>query len=209
MLNILLLAFIISLLYISIANRILTFLKIIALQGVILFGVALIELHEIHPVNFAFILLETIVFKTLAVPLFLNYIIKRNNITREAEPYLPNFISLIIITAIIGITFLLSNAIQDTFLNKSYFVVVLSALFTGIYIIVSRNKIITHIIGYLVIDNGVFILSFAIGDEIPMLVNMGILLDLFVSSLVLGVFINKIVDVMKDVDIKNLKNLKD
>jgi len=208
-LNILLIAFIFSLMYISIANRLLTFIKILAFQGMILFGLALIELQDIHPVNLAFILLETIVFKTIAVPIFLNYVIKRNNITREAEPYLPNFISLIIITIIIASTFLLSNAISDHYLKKIYFVVVLSALFSGLYIIVTRRKIITHVIGYLVIDNGVFILSFVIGDDIPMLVNLGILLDIFVSVLLLGIFVNKIVDVLKDVDVNRLRNLKD
>lgn len=209
MLDLLLISFIISLLYASIANRLLTFLKILAFQGIILFGVALIELHEISTVNFVFILLETIIFKTIAVPIFLNYVIKRNNITREAEPYLPNFLSLIINTAIIVVTFLISNAIKDTFLNKMFFVVVLSGLLSGLYIIITRNKIITHIIGYLIIDNAVFILSFAVGDEIPMLVNFGILLDLFVSVLVLGVFVNKVVDVLKDVDVNSLKHLKD
>lgn len=209
MINVLLITFTISLLYMAIANRLLTYIKIIAFQGVILFGVAFIELREINIVNLIFILLETIVFKTIAVPVFLRYVLEKNKITREAEPYLPNFISLIVITLIIVITFLLSNTITDVHLKKIYFVVALSALFSGLYVIATRKKIVTHVMGYLVIENGVFILSMAVGNEMPMLVNLGILLDIFVSVFLLGLFVNKVGDVLKDVDVDQLQNLKD
>jgi len=90
-----------------------------------------------------------------------------------------------------------------------FFVVALSTLFTGLYLIVSRRKIITHVMGYLVIENGVFVLSLAVGTEMPMLVNLGIMLDIFASVLILGVFLNKIGDVFKDVDVSQLTSLKD
>ncbi len=154
-------------------------------------------------------MLETIVIKAIAVPWFLSYVIKRNGITREAEPYLPNFVSLIIVTLIIVITIVLSSAIDDVNLNKTYFVVALSTLFTGLYLIVSRKKIITHIIGYIVIENGVFILSLAVGNEMPVMVNLGIILDIFAGVLLLGVFFNKIGDVLKDPEATVFKNLKD
>jgi hydrogenase-4 component E len=202
-------ALIVSLIYLSIANRLLTYIKILAFQGVLLFGVSLVELQEISTVNLFVILLETIVFKTLAVPLILNFVIRRNQITREAEPYLPNFLSLIIVTLIVILTFLLSNMVEDIRLNKIYFVAALTALFTGLYIIISRRKIITHVMGFLIIENGVFTLSLAVGNEMPMLVNTGILLDLFVSVLLLGIFANKVGDVLKDVDVNRLRNLKD
>ena len=209
MINVLLIIFAISLLYLGIANRLLTYIKILAFQGILLFGIAFIELIQINALNLAFVLLETIVFKTLAIPLFLNYVMKRNRITRDAEPFLPNFISLIIITMIIIATFILSNAIVDSRISKIFFVVALSTLFTGLYIIVTRSKIITHVIGYLVIENGVFILSLAVGNEMPMLVNLGILLDIFASVFILGIFVNRIGDVLKDVDVDQLKNLRD
>jgi hydrogenase-4 component E len=176
---------------------------------VILFGVALIELSEINTVNLVLILLETIIVKAILVPLFIKYIIKRNNMTREMEPFIPNFVSLIIVTTIIVITILLSNSITDTHLEKISFIVALSTLFTGLFIIGTRKKIIVHVMGYMVIENGVFILSLAVGNEMPLLVNLGIMLDIFASVLILGVFVNKIGDVLKDVDVDQLRNLKD
>lgn len=209
MIDVLLIVFIITLLYVSIANRIITYVKVLALQGFILFGVTFMQLQEINTLNLVLILLETIVFKAIAVPLFLDHLIKRNNITREAEPYIPNFLSLVITTIIIVVTILLANSVKDDNLDKIFFIVALSTLFTGLYFIASRKKIITHVMGYLIIENGVFVLSLAVGNEMPMLVNLGIMLDIFASVLILGIFLNKIGDVFKDVDVNQLSNLKD
>jgi hydrogenase-4 component E len=153
--------------------------------------------------------LETIVFKSVAVPLFLAYLLRRNQITREAEPFVPNFVSLVITTLIVVITILISSSIQDTHVDKIFFVVALSTLFFGLYLIATRRKIITHVMGYMVIENGVFVLSLAVGNEMPMLVNLGIMLDIFASVFILGILFNKIGDVFKDVDVDQLNNLKD
>lgn len=209
MTDILLIALAMSLLYISIANRLYTYLNILVFQGFILFGVTYLTLTKISTINLMLIMLETIVFKALAVPWFINYVIKRNGITREAEPYLPNFVSLIIVTFITVSTIILSSSIKDVNLDKTFFVVALSTIFTGLYLIVTRKKIITHVIGYIIIENGVFVLSLAVGNEMPMLVNLGIMLDIFASVLILGVFFNRIGDLLKDPDIDHLRNLKD
>lgn len=209
MIHVLLIIFLITLFYMSIANRLMTYIKVLALQGVLLFFVVFLQLNRIDPVNLGFILLETIVFKSLAVPFFLSYLLKRNNITREAEPFLPNFLSLVITTAIVVVNILIANVIKDDHLDKIFFVVALSTLFFGLYLIATRRKIITHVMGYMVIENGVFVLSLAIGNEMPLLVNLGIMLDIFASVLILGIFMNRIGDVFKDVDVDQLSNLKD
>lgn len=209
MTDIFLITFIISLVYLVIANRLKSYIRILAFQGLVLFGVALIELREINPVNLVLLLFETIVFKAVAIPMFLGYIIRKNNITREAEPFVSNFLSVIIVTAIIIGSFLLSTTVEQTQLNKIFFIVSLSSLFTGLYIIVTRRKIITHVMGFLVIENGVFVLSLAVGNEMPMIVNIGIMLDIFASVLVLGIFVNRIGDVLKEHDVEQLRQLKD
>jgi hydrogenase-4 component E len=209
MTDVLLIIFIMSIFYVSIANRIVTYVRVLALQGVILFAVTFIQLNRIETWNLVLILLETIVFKAVAVPLFLSYLIKRNRITRESEPYLPHFVSLLITTVIVAVTVLLASSVHDNYLDKIFFIVSLSTLFTGLYFIASRKKIITHVMGYLMIENGVFVLSLAVGNEMPGLVNLGIMLDVFASVLILGIFLNKIGDVFRDADVDNLSSLKD
>ncbi len=209
MINVLLITFLITLFFVAIANRLLTYIKVLAFQGVLLFAVVFIQLNNINTFNLILILMETIFFKSIAVPVFLAYIIKHNKITREAEPYLPHFISLIIVTMICVASILLVNSIKDNELDKIFFVVALSALFTGLYFIISRRKIITHVMGYLIIENGIFVLSLALGSQMTMLVNIGIMLDVFVSVLVLGIFTNRIGDTFEAMSVDNLSNLKD
>ena len=63
--------------------------------------------------------------------------------------------------------------------------------------------------GFLIVENDVFILSLAVGNKMPMLLNTGILLDFFLSFLVLGIFVNKIKDVFKEPDMQTLSQLRD
>lgn len=209
MLDIVLITFLITLFYVIIANRLLTYVKVLAFQGVLLFMAAFIRLNEINTLNLVLILMENILFKAVAVPMVLAYLLRRNNITREAEPYLPNFWSLIIVTAVMVGTIFLVNSIEDVQLDKIFFVAALSALFTGVFIIITRRKIITHVMGYLIIENGVFILSLALGSEMTMLVNIGIMMDIFVTVLVLGIFANRIGDTFEEMSVDNLTHLKD
>jgi hydrogenase-4 component E len=207
--EVILILFAITLLYIAISNRLRGFVKILAFQGLLLFILAFIQLIEVTIINLVFVLLETLVFKTIALPLFLDYVIKKNKISRETEPYVPYFLSLLITSAIIIASFILIQQIEGLTYNTLFFVVALSTLFTGIYIIISRKKLITHLMGYIVIENGVFILSLAIGSEMPMMVNTGILIDLFIGVLVMGIFVNKIGDVFKEADAHYISQMKD
>jgi hydrogenase-4 component E len=209
MTNTLLIILIISLVYVVSANRLATYIIVLAFQGMVLFGLTFIELKEINAINLTLILFETVVFKAIAIPAFLNYVIKRNNLTREAEPFVSHFLSVVVMTTIIVGSFLLASAVRDEHLKSMFFVTALSSVFTGLYIIVTRRKLITHVMGFLIIENGVFVLSLGVGSSLPMIVNIGIMLDIFVSVLLLGIFVNRIGDVLKEHDAEQLRQLKD
>ncbi len=63
-------------------------------------------------------------------------------------------------------------------------------------------------VGFLVIENAVFFFSLAVGSEMPMLINIGILLDIFVSVLIIGVLMNHIGSQFTDLESDNLTSLK-
>jgi hydrogenase-4 component E len=201
--------FIISLLYLSIASRMYSYTNILFFQGILLFAMSFMHVGVLNLAGLILVLLETLVVKALFIPWFLRYIIRRNHISREAEPTLPQFASLIIVSLIVVVTFYIAHSIGQQNIDPEYFVVSLSSLFTGMYIIISRKKVITHVMGYLVIENGVFVMSLAVGDRMPMLVATGVLFDVFASVLILGLFINKIGDVFKQADVEQLSQLKD
>jgi hydrogenase-4 component E len=60
-----------------------------------------------------------------------------------------------------------------------------------------------------IVENGAFILSLSIGNELPFMVNLGVLLDVLVSVFLLAIFINKVGDVTGDGDVTHLNKLKD
>jgi len=209
MINAILLLFLVSLFFTVTAIRLRTFVKITAFQGILLFVIFFVRLIEINIINLIFLLLETIIFKSIVIPYFLEYVIKRNRLEREAEPYVSNFASLFIVTAVILLLFFLSNTLKGGMFENIYFVVSISTLFTGFYLIITRHKIITHVIGFIIIENGVVILSLAVGNDMPLLVNLGILLDIFVTVLLLGMFANRIGDVFSSGEVDQLNQLRD
>lgn len=209
MTDILLIIFTITLFYFAIANRLMTYVGTLTAQGLLICALAICSLGEMNWFNLATILLETLVVKAIAMPIAIRRVIIRNGITREAEPSLPNYVSLIITTAIVVITYLISQSISAPLLNKTYFVTALSAIFCGLYFIATRRKVITHVICYVIVENGAFILSLAVGNEMPFMVNLGVLLDVLVSVFLLAIFINKVGDVTGDGDVSQLNRLKD
>jgi hydrogenase-4 component E len=212
MINILIIIFTMTLTYLAVAGRLDTYIRLLALQGLLLFGVAMLELRgsqHVSVVNFIFILLETLVVKAMVVPYMLTAMIRRNKLRHEIAPNVSNFFSLFVVMTFIFGSFLVAYRLHNEHMKINYFTASVSALFTGIFLIISRKKIITHVMGYMVLENGIFLLSLALGSEMPMVINMGILLDLLTSVLILSIFVNRIGDVFKTVEISNLTDLKD
>jgi hydrogenase-4 component E len=209
MINLLLIIFIVTLFVCATAIRLKTFIKAIAFQGLLLFGIFFLRLNELNTINLVLLLLETLIFKAMVIPWFLHFLIKRNKITRETDPYVSNFASLFIITFVVMTTFFLANTLKGGVFENIYFVIASITIFTGLFLIISRRKIITHVMSFIILENGVVILSLAVGVEMPMLVNLGILLDIFVTVLVLGIFAIKIGDIFKEAEVDHLKGLKD
>lgn len=209
MLHILLILFLITLIYFAIANRLMSYVAILMYQGLIICAAALLSLHEMDVVNLASILIETLVVKAILVPYFIRRVILTNHITREAEPSVPNYVSLMFCTAVIVGAYLVSLMVDSQFLNKMFLVAAFAGIFCGLFFITTRRKVITHVICYVIVENGAFILSLAIGNEMPVLVNLGVVLDVLVSVFLLVIFINKVGDVTNEGDVTGLNKLHD
>ncbi len=90
-----------------------------------------------------------------------------------------------------------------------FFGVALYALLSGLILIVLRSRIFTHMVGFLVIENGVFLFSMAIGVEMPILINTAILLDILISVLMLGLFMTRVDREIHADDSDSLTHVKD
>lgn len=199
----------ITLIYFALSERVKKFIWLLSIQGVILFGIVFFSLYEIETFDFMFILLETIIVKSIIIPHFLHKVRKHNNLKREHETYIPVFYSIIVVILSLILSFMLSSSLADNQVHTKYFTVAFASVLFGIYFIIIHKNIFSHLVGYLIIENGIFLLSLVVGSEMPILVNMAILLDVVMGVLVLGIFINRIGDTFESIETKHLSKLKD
>ena len=184
----LILVYVVTLVYLAITERYRNFAAIISVQGWLLFAVALLRLHAIHPAELAFIALETLVFKALLVPAILFRIIKKTKINRVRTSGSSQFGSLVLSLTALIVTYCMA----DRSIHLVFFGVALYALLSGLTLIVLRSQLFSHLVGFLVIENGVFLFSMAIGVEMPWVINIAILLDILMSVLLMGTFFRRI-----------------
>jgi hydrogenase-4 component E len=208
MFHLLIVLFAVTLVYLSIAERFRSYAKLIAVQGFLLFGIALIELKTIDLANLIFVSAETLIFKAIIVPYFLFRIINQTKVYKVHPKAFPAFYSLIFTIAGLFVSIILSNILKNPSLDAVFMTIALFTLFTGVLLVITHKRIFSHMIGFLVIENAVFFFSLAVGSEMPMLINIGILLDIFVSVLIIGVLMNHIGSQFTDLESDNLTSLK-
>jgi hydrogenase-4 component E len=205
----LILLFSLSLVYISIAERFRTYAALIGFQGLLLFGISFFELKHVDTFNLIFIFAETIIFKTIIVPWLLYRVIDKTKSNKVHKDALPGYYSIILVSIMLVCSYLISFFLEHPVVDKVYFTVSLFALFSGLLLIITHKRIFSHMVGFLVLENAVFLFSLAIGNEMPMLINTGILLDIFISVLILGTFATKIGDTIQSLETDELTHLKD
>ena len=198
--------YVITLVYLAITERFRNFASIIGLQGWILFAVALLRLHAINPLELIFIAIETLAFK---VPAILFAMIRKTKINRVRRSGSSQSGSLLLSLMALAVSASITYYIADSAIDLVFFGVALYALLSGLILIVLRSRIFSHMVGFLVIENGVFLFSMAIGVEMPLLINIAILLDILISVLMLGIFFTKIDGKIHADDADSLTNVKD
>lgn len=187
----LIILYVLTLLYLASAERFRTHTTILAVQGLLLFGIAMARLHEFHPVEMSVIIVETLIFKAIVIPAILLTIIHRTKINRIHSAS-TQFGSLAMSIAALIASCTITYYMADDRTDMIFFGVALYALLSGLILIVMRKRIFAHLVGFLVIENGVFLFSMAIGVELPMLINLAIMLDILISILILGIFLSRV-----------------
>ena len=205
----LLILYVVTLVYLSITERFRNFASIVSLQGWLLFVIALLRLHTLAPLELTFIALETLIFKALVVPAILFAVIRRTKINRVRTSGSSQFHSLLSSPAALVVSVSITYYVADPTVDPVFFGVALYALLSGLILIVLRQRLFSHMVGFLVIENGVFLFSTAIGVEMPFLINIAILLDILMSVLMLGVFFTEIDHKIHADDADSLTHVKD
>lgn len=204
----LIILYVLTLIYLSIADRFRNHTTILAIQGVLLFGIAMARLHSFHPVEMGFIIVETLIFKAIVIPAILMRVIGKTKI-RRIHTSSSQFGSLVMSIGALAASCAITYQMADEYANIIFFGVALYALLSGLILIVMRKRIFAHLVGFLIIENGVFLFSMAIGVEFPLLINLAIMLDILVSILMLGTFLRRMDNDMHTDESDALTQIKD
>ncbi len=205
----LIILYVITLINLSIVERFRNYASLITMQGWILLGIALLRLHALDWIELSFVILETLIFKAVIVPAILLRVIKKTKINRVRTSGSTQFNSLLLSVAALAVSALTTYYVADSSIHMIFFGVALYALLSGLILIVLRSRIFTHMVGFLVIENGVFLFSMAIGVEMPILINTAILLDILISVLMLGLFMTRVDKQIHTDDSDSLTHVKD
>jgi len=200
-----------SILYVFSVSRLEAYVKTLALQGILLFLLVIMDIKEINWLNITFLIFETLILKGIIIPYFLLTVIRRNEISREIDPYISQFYSILIGSIIFIFGFLAAfwASRLDAGIKPLYFGISIVMIIASLFLIINRKRIITHILCYMILENGIFLLSLSVANEMPMLVNLGVLLDLFVGIFLFAIFFNKIQEMYDGNKIDVLTELKD
>jgi hydrogenase-4 component E len=157
------------------------------------------------------ILVGAIFIKSYLIPRFLFRAIREVSIRRDVQPVIGFGTSLLIGALLVALAFAVSaNLPLPVGVGSSLLLPAsLSTFLLGFLLIVSRAKALLQVVGYLVVENGIFLFGISLVEEMPFLVEMGILLDVFVAVFVMGIVIFRINREFDHMDTANLTMLKD
>jgi hydrogenase-4 component E len=185
-------------------------IRTVALQGVIL-GLLALPLNQEDFQSALIVSLGSIAVKGVVFPWLLFRAVREANVRREIEPYIGYIPSILLGVVLLGVSLWLGSRLPLQALAVPPLVVPI-ALFTmlvGLFLIVSRKQALTQVLGYLVLENGIYALGVALVRKEPMLVELGVLLDVLVAVFVMGITIFQINRTFDDIDTGKLSALKD
>ncbi len=191
-------------------------INISASQGVVL-GVATVFAHgqvnagELPSLQTVLIAIGATVMKGMAIPTLLRRALRDVPIRREIDPVI-GFIPSLLLGAFGTASALMFSRTLPLVPEHTGSLLVptsLATVFTGFVLLTMRRKAITQVTGFLVLENGIFIMGLTLLDAMPFLVEIGVLLDLFVGIFVMGILINHISREFSSIDTGRLTQLKD
>jgi len=181
------------------------------LQAIALSAFMLAIADRPWPMLLIFLSLVTLTVKGVILPWLLKRAMREAGVQREIAPMIGYSASVLIGMVLLGISFLIFIPLKASVSMESAFLLpgALFTTLTGLMMIVSRKNALTQVAGYLVMENGVYAFGAALAVEEPLLVEMGVLLDVFVAVFVMGITIYQISREFDHIDTDRLSELRD
>jgi hydrogenase-4 component E len=185
-------------------------IRVVAAQGVMLGLLPVLAHVDELSLHFAAMAVGTIALKGVVFPWLLFRALREAEVTREVEPYVGYITSILVGLAALAASFWLGGRLPVSTVEPTSLLVP-SALFSilaGLFLIVARKRAVNQVLGFLVLENGIYTFGVGIVAETPFLVELGVLLDAFVAVFVMGIAVYHINREFDHIEVNRLDRLK-
>jgi hydrogenase-4 component E len=191
-------------------SRIGTVVRAVAVQGVVL-GCLAVAAHGGVSNRVLVLAAASIVLKGWLIPKILFRALRQVAIQREVEPALGLLPSLLLgaLATALAVAAAGRLPLAETRLAPLLVPASLATVAAGFILLTTRRKAISQVLGFLVLENGIFVFGLLLVEAMPFLVEIGVLLDLFVGIFVLSIIIHHINREFASLDTRRLSLLRE
>jgi hydrogenase-4 component E len=192
------------------SSHLLTCIRCVAWQGALLAALPLL-LPEGRGVHAAVLAAAALLLKAGIMPRLLWRAIRTASVRHEVEPLLGYLPSVILGALLTGVSFLGAARLPLPAGSPSPLIPAggLTLVLFGLLVLVARAQAVTQVVGYLMLENGIFLFGLLLTRKMPFLVETGILLDVFVAVFIMGIMVYRIQQAFDHMDTHNLAALRD
>ncbi len=194
-------------------SRIRTSIRTVAIQGMLL---GLLPLYvSTHGLTWSLVLIaiSSFALKGVVFPWWLMRTLRATNAQREVRPIIGPSASTALGAVLVAFAFWIGSQLQlpaaIPAMSRLTMPVAVASLLSGLFLIITRRQALMQVLGYLVLENGIFVFGLALAYDEPLLVDMGILLDVFFAVFVMGIAVFHIAREFDHIDVERLSELRD
>ncbi len=192
-------------------RRIVSLINLFAAQGVVLVLSTLVVAYSTHQSHLYYSALLTLALKVLLLPWIMHRLIRALNVRWDVEPLINIPATMLIGIVLVIFAFNLATPISQIAgtVTKSTIGIATACILLAFLMMITRRKAVSQVIGFLAMENGLFLAATSATYGMPMVVELGIALDVLVATLLFGVFFFHIRETFESLDIHHLEKLKE
>jgi hydrogenase-4 component E len=192
-------------------RRILSLIDLFAVQGFVLALSTAVVAYSTHQSHLYYSALLTFVLKVLLLPWILHRLTQALNVRWDVEPLINIPATMLIGIVLVIFAFNLAAPLSQIAgtITRSTLGIATASILLSFLMMITRRKAVSQVLGFLAMENGLFFAATSATYGMPMVVELGIALDVLVGTFVFGVFFFHIRETFESLDIHHLEKLKE
>ena len=183
----------------------------LAFQSMLISGVVVALAVMYHAPSLIWLAALILLVRGILFPFALRRIMNKLSVRTEATLYLNVPLSLLLSIGVIVLSYQVQHDIFPGIVNnisQQLLPVSIATLLIGFIVMITRKQAITQIIGFLVMENGIFLAALGLGVELPFIIEFGIAFDILMGILIMGLLVLKIKETFISTDTAKMRSLR-